>query len=161
MSVRNTLLWAALSVLLPIATMAGPDRAYVMLGSDHLPGDRPARFNDATPGVFLTWENLRGSSLDLSLGAFINSYGDPSVAVSLSRLWPLLPGFEVGIFAGIATYPEAERKFAVHFGDLVPIAGVQARAGNLWLQFIPADGAYTSGVLSGGVTFEIGGRDGR
>jgi len=149
------------AAMLPQAVLAGPDRLSVMLGSDHLPGRYRATFNEGTPGLFLTWEDVGGTTMNLSVGAYLNSYGDMSAIVTISKLWQIAEGFEVGPFIGIATYPEPERKFAVHYGDLVPLAGLQARAGNLWLQFIPSDGTYTKGVLSGGLTFEIGGGNGR
>ncbi len=151
-----TIAAAVIAAVIPSASMAGPDRVSILAGSYHLPGKYEALFNETTPGVFLTWESIGGTKFDFSTGIYANSYGDVSTMVSVSRLWEIAPGFELGIFAGAAIYHGIGERFMVSLGDVVPTGGIQARAGNLWLQFIPSDGKFASGIISGGITFEIG-----
>lgn len=149
---RNLLLLILLAFgfAAPGALSAEPDRVSILLGSKHI-GAQVA-FEETNPGLFLTWE---GDRVDFSLGAYHNSYGRTSVAA----MWglPVLSGDrgEVSLIAGVAYYPENGRTFKLHAGDFVPMVGVQARYGNLFLQAYPGDGAYMDGLVAMGVTFPL------
>lgn len=125
-----------------------PDRISVLLGSHHV--DARTEFEQRNPGLFLTWEDRGG--LDLSVGAYRNSYGRTSVAATAAiPIWTVRDA-QLSLFAGVALYPEDGRNFAVHWGDLVPVGGVQMRAGDIFTQIIPSDGAATDAIISFGIT---------
>lgn len=131
----------------------GPDRVSVLLGSYHA---SPAQeFEEFNPGLFLTWE---GDFVDTSVGAYRNSYGRGAVAVAAA--WPFLRGanLELALFAGAAYYPEDGSRFRYHLGDIVPLGGLQARLGPVFLQAIPGDGDEADAVFSFGVTIPLGER---
>ncbi len=135
------------------AAAAPPDRLSVLIGSYHAsPGQDFEEFN---PGLFLTWE---GPVLDSSIGAYRNSYGKGAVAVAAA--WPFLEGehYALSLFLGAAYYPEDGRRFRYHLGDIVPLGGLQARAGPLFFQAIPGDGDEADAVFSFGVTMPLGRR---
>jgi hypothetical protein len=129
---------------------ADPDRVSILLGSNHI-GAKLA-FEEVNPGVFLTWE---GARIDWSVGAYRNSFGKPSVAVTAAL--PILRwrDGEAAIFAGAALYPGEGRTFAAHAGDVVPLAGIQLRQGNVFAQIIPSDGRTAAAIVSVGVTFAL------
>lgn len=143
---------STLAALLTVASLssaqADPDRISVLLGSYHIDAKLP--FESRNPGMFLTWEDRSG--LDWSLGAYRNSYGSASVAATVAL--PILTrrNAQLSIFAGVALYPGDGRNFAAHWGDLVPLAGVQLRTGHVFLQVIPSDGAATDAIVSFGFT---------
>ena len=141
--------------LAPLAAQAGPDRVSFLLGSRHI--DAASEFNEVNPGVFLTWEDaVWEGRLDASVGAFHNSYERVSLAATLAwPVWEPAPWAEVALFGGVAYYPEDGRRFAVHAGDLVPLGGVQWRAGNVFGQVIPLDGVEADAILTVGVTFAL------
>jgi hypothetical protein len=120
-----------------LAMVAGPavaqDRAAVLIGSYHVGAER-GEFNESNPGLFLTWG-------DWTVGAYHNSYGDMSVAVT--REWALTD--HVDFFAGVATYD-----------GLMPLAGLQLHAGPFFMQVIPSDGRYVDAILSFGLVTAIG-----
>lgn len=91
-----------LAALLAAPAMADPDRVSILLGSQHL--GAALAFEQVNPGVFVTWED-RALGLDLSVGAYRNSYGRGSVA-ALAAL-PVLewPAGQVAVFGGLALYP--------------------------------------------------------
>lgn len=142
------LLFALLVLSAP--AQAGPDRVSILLGSAH-PGS--AGFDGRNPGIFLTWEDRGG--LDLSLGAYRNSYGRASVAATASL--PALRWREGGasLFLGAAHYPEDGRRFRFHAGDIVPLAGLQLRHGSLFAQIMPGDGRVADAVIAFGLTFPL------
>lgn len=135
--------------------MAGPDRVAIMLGSEHIGANRS--FEETNPGVFLTWTNAALSGrADVTVGAFRNSYGDGSAAVSLG--FPLVRKEFWGIdaFTALAWYPGNGDRFDHALGDIVPVAGLQGRVGNFFLQAIPAGGDSVDATLSFGLTFALG-----
>ncbi|MFN3971237.1 MAG: hypothetical protein ACK4L4_07685 [Gemmobacter sp.] len=150
---RLAVLLALMASLACPARAEGPDRASILLGSHHAAAR--AAFEGVNPGLFLTWENRAG--LDWSVGAYRNSYGRASVAVTVARPLIRWRGGEAGVFAGLAHYPGNGRRFRVSAGDVVPLAGVQARHGNLFAQVIPLGGRAARAVATVGVTFDLGG----
>ena len=139
----------ALSLLFPHTAVADPDRLSFLLGSYHA---SPAQeFEEFNPGVFLTWEG----QVDTTVGLFRNSYG--RAALSATADWTLYERdrFAFSVFAGAAYYPGDGDRFRIHLGDLIPLAGLQARFGPTFVQLLPSDGAQTDGVLTFGVTFPL------
>lgn len=144
-------LLALLSCMIALPAVASPDRVSVLLGSHH--ANATLAFEQVNPGLFLTWEN-RGI-FDLSLGAYRNSFGRPSVAVMAALpLWSSDIA-QISVFAGAAVDPGNGHQFTVHAGDVVPIGGLQARVGRVFVQIIPSDGKTTSAILTGGLTFPL------
>lgn len=131
------------------AAQTSPDRIGILLGSHHFGAD--SDFEEFNPGVLLTWER----DLDWTLGAYRNSYGRTSAVAAVGRNFPFYRQVEVGVFGGVAWYPDDGREQAVHLGDVVPIGGLQARAGPLFVQVIPAFGLGADGIVAGGVTFPL------
>ncbi len=145
MTDHRHILAGTIIALTATAATAGPDRAYILAGSKHLGTDYD--FNEVNPGLFLTWELDR---FDVTVGAYHNSYGKGSMAASVA--YPLVRGddWSVDAFAGLATY------FGTHNPDVVPMAGLQARYGPAFVQYVPVPGGqYISGLISFGLTFEI------
>ncbi|WP_425045474.1 hypothetical protein [Primorskyibacter sp. S87] len=135
-------------------TRAGPDRINILLGSEHLGATRD--FEEFNPGLFLTWTNLMWKNrLDLTVGAFRNSYGDGSAAVSAA--YPLIrtEAWGLELFGALAWYPGNGDQFGHSIGDMVPIAGVQARFHYLYMQAIPAGGDGVDATLTLGLTFPV------
>lgn len=128
--------------------LAGPDRISILFGSHHVGGQG---FEEINPGVFLTWEQHR---LDLSVGAYRNSYGRLSVAaVAALPIWSQ-GETEVSLFGGLAHYPGNGRNFAIHAGDVVAIGGLQLRHENLFVQVLPGGGDMPV-VIAAGITFSL------
>lgn len=129
---------------------ADPDRVSILIGSSHL--NAKMEFEESNPGVFLTWEGRR---VDLTVGAYRNSYGKASVAATASVPVLRWGKGEASVFAGLALYPGDGRKFAAHVGDIVPLVGLQVRHGNAFAQIIPSDGYVVDAIVSFGLTFEL------
>ena len=129
--------------------MADPDRVSILLGSAH-PGAN-VTYEQTNPGIFLTWED-RTLGLDYSVGAYRNSYGRASVAATAALPVIERGEFQAAVFGGLAFYPSNGDDFAVHAGDLVPIAGLQARLGHGFVQVMPGDGMA---VVTFGLTFPL------
>lgn len=126
---------------------AGPDRVSVTLGSQHIGSTYD--FDNRNLGLFLSWGNT-------SVGAYHNSFGKTSVAVT--QALPLIrkDDAEIGLFVGLSLYPGDGDKFVVHVGDVVLIGGVQARYKNAFIQVMPGDGANLDAVVTAGLTFKLG-----
>ena len=139
-----------IAMLLPSAALAGPDRISVLLGSEHVGATRD--FQEINPGVFLTWEQ---QVFDYSVGSFYNSHEDVSVLGSIGYDFELAPELEIGVFTGLALYPGEGDQFSHSLGDVVPLAGLQARYRNVFGQVIPADGSTVDAVLTFGLTFGL------
>lgn len=139
------------AVLLALATPAAaePDRLSILLGSAH-PG-ATVKFEQVNPGVFLTWED-RALGLDYSLGIYRNSFGRASIAATAALPVADRGRFQLALFGGLALYPGNGADFAVHTGDVVPIAGLQARLGRSFVQVMPGDGMA---VAAFGLTFPL------
>lgn len=131
--------------------LAGPDRISVLIGSRHFGG---AGFDDRTPGLFLTWESRGG--LDLSLGAYRNSYGRASIAATAGLPLARWDHGQISAFIGAAHYPGHGRNFRAHLGDVVPIGGLQLRHRNWFAQIMPSDGRPVRAVLSFGYSYSLG-----
>jgi hypothetical protein len=132
---------------------AGPDRLSVLLGSHHL---SPAEeFEEFNPGLFLTWE---GPVFDTTAGLFRNSYGRGAVALTAAYPFYESGRFQFSGFLGAAYYPENGRNFRYHLGDVVPLGGLQARFGPVFVQAIPGDGEEADGLFAFGFTVPLGPR---
>lgn len=139
----------ALTVAVALMTtpaLAAPDRVSILLGSNHV--GATDRFEEVNPGIFLTWDWL-------TVGAYRNSYGKASVAVTGALPLIKWKTGELSAFAGVALYPGDGRRFAVHAGDVVPVGGLQLRQGNMFMQVIPSDGKAVDAVVSFGMTFDL------
>ena len=135
---------------LPAMGMAGPDRVSILLGSEHV--GATANFKEVNPGVFLTWEGR----FDWTVGVFRNSYGRGALAGTVAMPLYEEGRFSLDAFLGAAYYPEDGRNFKVHVGDVIPIGGLQARYGNVFMQVLPMDGSVADAVVSFGLTFGLG-----
>lgn len=139
-----------IAMALPASAVAGPDRASILLGTEHFGATED--FREFNPGLFLTWEER---TFDYSVGIFQNSYSNVSVLASIGYDIEVAAEFEVGAFAALALYPGEGDRFSLAFGDVVPLIGLQARYRNFFAQLIPSDGDSADGVLAVGLTFEL------
>lgn len=129
--------------------LAGPDRVSVLLGSNHV--NATSDFNDFNPGLFLSWEER----LTWSAGVYYNSYDKISVAGVAGFPIVRSDDFAIEVIGGLAYYPDDGRRFAVHFGDIVPLVGLQGRAGPVFAQAIPGGGQAVDAIISVGLTFSL------
>ncbi|MEY8838577.1 hypothetical protein AB9K41_06065, partial [Cribrihabitans sp. XS_ASV171] len=123
-------------------------------GSHHVGATR--NFEEFNPGLILVWDEMvwRGN-LDLAVAGYRNSYGDGSLAVSLAYPFVKTEDWGLDLFGGVAWYPGNGNQFSHAIGDAVPIAGLQARYRNVFVQAIPAGGQSADAVLSFGLTFSM------
>lgn len=128
---------------------AGPDRLSVLLGSEHVNASR--EFQEFNPGVFLTWER----QFNYSAGLYYNSYERISPLVSIGYDWEVARDLELGAFLALAVYPGDGDEFRHAVGDVVPFVGFQARYRNVFVQFVPADGAAMDALFTFGLTFAL------
>lgn len=150
--IARALLGAAL--LAATSVSAGPDRLSIMIGSQHI---NPSHaFSEINPGIFATWEN-RALGLDYTAGAYRNSYGRGSVALTAALPVIKWPDGQIAVFAGLGLYPKDGRTFRVHAGDVVPLGGIQIRQGNAFAQIMPGDGNAADAVVTFGATFSLRG----
>lgn len=140
----------AAAALLAAPAHAGPDRLSILLGSHHM-GAR-TDFDARNPGLFLTWEDRGNRGLDLSLGAYRNSYGRGALAATLALPLARWPGGQAALFLGVALYPKDGRTFRASLGDLVPLGGLQLRHRHWFMQIIPSDGHFAKAIIAVGVT---------
>lgn len=147
---KKTVILAVLA-LLPAAAQAMPDRISILMGSNHIGATYD--FEQTNPGVFLTWEK---PVVDLSVGAYRNSFGDLSLAVTVSKA--VLSNEEGTLslsgFAGLASYPDYSDCFLYHAGDIVPLVGIQVVAGPVFVQIMPGGNDMVA-VVAAGLTFPI------
>ncbi|GAB5438461.1 hypothetical protein [Falsiruegeria mediterranea] len=154
MQVKQAILAVTLLAGGATAADAGPDQVSILLGSHHVGATR--NFEEFNPGVILTWkEVLWQNRLDVGVGVFRNSYGDASVVATTA--FPLVRNQNWGLdlFAALATYPGEGDQFTYSIGDVVPIAGLQARYGNVFVQAIPSGGSSVDATLTYGLTFAL------
>lgn len=150
--IKRTALIASLA-LVSTPAIAGPDSVAILLGSHHVGA---SGFEEVNPGVFLSWHGAAfGGRVDLGFGAFRNSYGDGSVSVNAT--YPLMrtPEWGIDVFAALALYPGEGDQFAVSFGDVVPVAGLQGRWRNFFVQAIPGGGGDVDATLTYGLIFPL------
>jgi hypothetical protein len=140
---------SALALTMPALAHAGPDRVSILLGSEHVNASRD--FQEFNPGIFLTWERR----FNYSVGLYYNSYEEVSPLVSIGYDWEIAPDFDFGAFLAVAVYPGDGDEFSHAIGDVVPLAGLQARYKNVFAQFIPADGDTLDALFTFGLTFEL------
>lgn len=140
-------------LLTPLDAAAGPDSVAVLIGSHHVGGSGFEEFN---PGLFLNWHGAAfGGRVDLGVGAFRNSYDAFSLAVTGSYPLYRTPDWGLDLFAALAWYPGDGDRFAHSLGDLVPIAGVQLRYQNVFLQAIPSGGDTVDATLTYGFVWDL------
>lgn len=137
-----------LCALLLLATPAQADRISTMLASHHIGA---AGFNELNPGLFYTFER----KLDLTFGAFYNSYDKISVSATVARTLFETKGLKLQVFGGLVQYPDAKTHFRVQFENLVPVVGLQAISGNTYLQLLPGDGKPVAGIIAAGLTWKV------
>lgn len=147
-------MWRVL-ILVMIATgpaFAGPDRIAVHLGSYH--AGATSEFEEVNPGIFLSWD--RAHDVTLSVGAFRNSYGRGSVAVTAAKTVFKQKHTSAAVFAGLAHYPGNGNDISHAIGDFVPLAGVQFHYRHVFLNVMPGDGDTVDAIFSFGVTVPLG-----
>lgn len=133
------------------ADQGAADRISLLLGSQHIGAS--GQFEEFNPGIFYTWDK---PAVDISLGAYRNSYGRTSLAAVGSIPLASWRDGELAAFAGVAHYPQDGRNQVTHLGaDLVPVAGLQVRQGPVFVQFTPMDGKPVDALVAFGVTFEM------
>ncbi len=152
---HRTLCACALS-LLPAAAPAGPDSIAVLLGSSHVGAESSLGLEEFNPGVFVNWHGAALSGrVDLGFGAFRNSYDGFSVAVNAAYPLTRRPDWGIDVFAALALYPGDGDRFAHAIGDIVPIAGLQFRYRNAFVQAIPAGGQSVDATFTYGLVFDL------
>ena len=130
---------------------AGPDRFSVLLGSKHVGA---SGFNEINPGLFATWERGR---IGYSLGAYLNSYDRGSIAAAAHLGLYEWQNGALSAFAGLAWYPGDAHRFRTRLGgDIVGIGGLEIRHGHVVMQFLPTDAGGASGLVTFGLTWEVG-----
>lgn len=138
-----------LIIALLVAPASAQDRASVLLGSAHVGAMQS--FEERNPGLILTWEDRAG--LDLSFAAYRNSYGRGSVAALAALPVIRWRRGEAALVAGLAWYPQDGRRFPLHAGDVVPLAGISLRHGHAFALILPGDGNSTDATIAFGLTF--------
>jgi hypothetical protein len=131
--------------------VAGPDRLAVHLGSHH--AGTTTDFEEVNPGLFLSWDRPKG--VTYSVGAFRNSYGRGSVAVTVAKTIYKQKYTSVAVFGGLAHYPGNGEDIRHAIGDVVPLAGVQLRHKRLFLNVMPGDSDTVDAIFSFGVTVPL------
>lgn len=141
---------ALLALALPVQALA--DRVTVLLGSHHAGASN--QYEEFNPGLFYTWER---PVVDLSAGAYRNSYGNLSVAGFVGkRLWDWESG-AFSVFGGLAHYPENGRRIESHIGgNVVGLVGLQLRQGPVVLQALPYREGSAKGLFTFGLSFDVG-----
>jgi hypothetical protein len=145
-----------LVVLATYKAYAGPDRVSILTNSDHI-GFKYQGFNETNPGVFLTWDNAIAPNVDLSVGAYLNSYAKPSVMVAATWLPIEVGQCEAGIFGGLVHYPGNGRyePTSIAGSDVIGMGGVQVICGPVFVQAIPAATDFSRAIVAVGITMEI------
>lgn len=131
-----------------------PDRVSYVAAGKHYGGEVENYLSDNIQGAFVGWDCGRWGA---DLGVYLNSFEDISPIVTAS--FNVLQGenWDVGLFAGVAHYPD--RGFhdgePLGAGDIW-LGGAQARYGNLVVQWMPSpDTKYFDGIVTAGFTFEL------
>jgi hypothetical protein len=164
---KHAIATLACALTMPLVTPAhadlAPDRLSFLVGTHHT-FEAPAgeTWQQVNPGVFLTWENVTAIHLDVTVGGYLNSFGGMSLTVAAAlpiTSWhhDTLGEGELSLFAGLATYPGTAQHFLVHWGDVVPMGGIQVRHENLYLQVLPGKEDFSDPIFAFGLTFNLGG----
>ena len=121
--------------------VAGPDRFSVLLGSKHVGA---SGFNEI-------------NRIGYSLGASLNSYDRGSIAAAAHLGLYEWQNGALSAFAGLAWYPGDAHRFRTRLGgDIVGIGGLEIRHGHVVMQFLPTDAGGASGLVTFGLTWEVG-----
>jgi hypothetical protein len=161
----------SVTALLATPVVAGPDRYSLLLTSKHLGvGDEihayrfedikqtlyvreKMRFNEFNPGLFLTYEK---DGYDLTIGTFYNSYETISLSAFAAVPFYRTEDVSIDLFGGLAWYPSTGLTFPVTLADdVIPLAGLQGRYKNLFVQVIPSDGVAADVIVTAGVTYAV------
>lgn len=139
----STIRAAAMAAMMATTAAADdlkPDSFAVLLGSNHIGAARD--FEEHNPGLFLSFD---GDIANTRIGAYRNSFGDMSVAVTWAsdHLTVSGAGFNVTPFAGGAYYPEGAEASPIELGEgnIVPLVGVEAWHDDIpvFVQWLPGD----------------------
>jgi len=115
----------------------------VSLGSAHINATR--ELNENNPGIGVGCE-IR-ENLVLEGGGLINSYND-TTSYAIAIMTRDYGKWELGVFGGIAHYPDAKNNINLpSVGDFIPAGGVQAARGPFLIRLIPQDGIISDAVL--------------
>jgi hypothetical protein len=136
-----------------VAEGISPDRISLLLGSHHAATD--VHFEEFNPGIFATWEDRGPGQLDYSIGAYRNSFGNLSKMYVVAKSFDIGRDAQIGVFAGVASYPQWSDHFIISFGEYVPVGGVQGRYKNAFMQVMPSDGKVVGSIISFGLTFDL------
>jgi len=149
-----------------LALMAAPAQAQdaisFTLGSHHI--NSTLEYNEYNPSVFYTWEE------GYTVGAYINSYAGVSLYGGGEWHIGAIGPVELSAFAGLALYQEinmdvvwtdkSRDQDGTTFNKgafLVPMVGIRATVGNVFLNATPFGDDTFDGLLSMGLTFDLGG----
>lgn len=139
-----------------------PDYIRLPLATNHVNSAPSADLNETNPGLALTW---MAPWADVTAGVVRNSFGDAAPFVTLSRdLWR---GdiCVAGSFVGTARYREMTGKAPYQVNGWIPIGGLHAECGPVFVQAMPgrglvgsaADKGHADAILVFGLTTDIGG----
>ena len=133
-----------------------PDRLYVLIGSYHaLPLADTFDYKETNPGLFLVWEE-KLASLDLTLGAYENSFSDTSVLIGLSKTWPLSSEADLHGLIALSNYKAEDPIFQPLGGGLVVIPALQVSWRHMFLQATPIPDPDNTGIVfSYGLSFDL------
>jgi len=108
--------------------------------------DATTDLNQSNPGLGLGCQ-LRGA-FAVEVGFFEDSYENTTlygIGILSKEIGPV----EIGAFAGVARYPDADINIALpSFQDWIPVAGLQASYGPVLLRLLPQDGVVADAVVT-------------
>ncbi len=138
---KNLITAALMALATPaIACDVTPDGGAILIGSNHV--GATVVFNEENTGLFLSWGC---GPVDVRAGTYKNSFYNQSWAVNFSSDYTTLSagGFNAGLIAGAAHYPENGRDQIVSIGgsDWIFMAGLEITHDDLplFVQFYPGD----------------------
>jgi hypothetical protein len=158
-----TAILATCALTVPAHADLAPDRVSLLVGTWHTfepPEGSVDHWQQVNPGVFLTWESVGTTPIDVTFGGYLNSFGGFSItgaaALPLVTWDDTFGSGHLALFAGLATYPGDADHFAVRWGDVVPVGGIQMRHENLYMQVLPGKESLDP-IFAFGLTFNLGG----
>jgi len=119
---------------------------YMVLSVASVHIDATTDLNQSNPGLGLGCQ-LSGT-LAVEAGIFVDSYENTTV-YGIGILSKEVGPVEVGAFAGVARYPDADINIALpNFQNWIPVAGLQASYGPVLLRVLPQDGEVADAVVT-------------
>lgn len=124
----------------PVSADILPDGYAVLLGSKHV--NASVDFEERNFGIFATYD---GEFVDTRFGAYRNSFGEGSVALTFAsdHLTASYGSFNVGLFSGGAYYPSGAEGSPIKLGDgnILPLIGLEFTHDDapLFVQLLPGD----------------------